>query len=104
MINPYENKIFSSEFFRGKQDKPTLFFRNFGVDSNLVTDDDKYVVLQIKIDSLYNSSRKIVDAKSNRSLNHIETFNVIVVKEWRIFIAYFIQYTFTEAEFELAKQ
>lgn len=102
-INAKTSVLYSSDNNRGKG-QPRLFFPEFGVDSILIIFNGQYEVLHMLNDTFYTGSRKTLDSNSDRSFCQIKSYDITTKKKTRNRIEYEIRYTFTEADYEFAKQ
>ncbi len=103
-LNTGESKIHYSESHRGKLKKPILFFSGIRSDSILIVLNNIYEVLQVLDTNLYQGTRRVVDTSSNRTLRRERNYDIVLRKKRRLSHYFDVIYTFTEEDYNFAKE
>lgn len=102
LLNPNNEFLLESEFSRGKN-KPLYWCHYFqSIDSVQIWWDSTYCVTHM-ISGDYTSGGKFIRYGDIRNLTHPDLFSASKIKETRSTIEWLMQYDFTEADYEFAK-
>ncbi len=98
------SSVFAEHSGRGKQDIPTLFFPNFG-DSMVVIFNMQDTVVHIGDTNNYvGNTIKLIDMTSNRCLIGGANYDIVLRKKRRLSHYFDVIYTFTEDDYNFAKE
>ncbi len=98
-----ESRVFSSSYYRGIGEKPRILWPKI-IAPMLVVWNKTDSVLYIADSSTYTGTLKTIDTSSNRTLFRERNYETVLVTKKRNFHDFNLIYTFTEADYEFAKQ
>lgn len=103
-IPAHSSNIYAEHSGRGKQNKPVLFFPKFG-DSMVVIFNLQDTVVHVGDTNNYvGNSIKTIDKSSNRCLIGGANYDIVLRKKRRLSHYFDIIYTFTEEDYNFAKE